>query len=350
MWPMHYLVGVTAKATHIPLHVVYYLFAFAALAAILVIVDRLLTTLRVDLTVYALCMGALILNAYIFRYLALAPGMINDTVFIAAVCFTTLGLVRQRLGWVVVGLTVAAVSRDLSVPPVLGAAVAWIAIGSWPGSRLSKSRLVAAAAAVLVPLLVLGAAYWAGLQAPGHAPALKNCCGLAAISIWGDLRGLPGSAHNLGVHLIRIVIGLAMPLALLLAGSILLRRKHERPAPLTWATGLTAALIVAQPLLISSSWNDGAEPRLTSLAIGPALAAVALLLMQLDLRLERADVVVLLVIFALASLSHRFANVGPRTPGQFAALVLACTVAAAGWLLGGRSLLHRQPVADATES
>ncbi|HUZ82938.1 MAG TPA: hypothetical protein VMU73_11910, partial [Gaiellaceae bacterium] len=114
MWPLHYLVGITAKATHVPLHVVYYVFAFLVLAAIVVIVDRLLADLRVDLPVYALCMGALLLNPYIFRYLALAPGMINDTAFIAAVCLTTVGLVERRLGWVIGALTVAALTRDVS--------------------------------------------------------------------------------------------------------------------------------------------------------------------------------------------------------------------------------------------
>jgi hypothetical protein len=341
MWPMHYLIGITSKATDIPLHVVYYAFAFLVLAAIVVIVDRLLGELRVDLPVYALCMGALLLNPYIFRYLALAPGMINDTVFIAALCFTTLGLLRRRLGWVICGLTAAALSRGLSVPPALVGAAAWIAFGPWPGRAWSRPRISAAVYTVLVPTAALAVAYWAGAKAPGHAPAFKNCCSISDLTIWGDLRGLPGSVGTFGTHLVRIFLGLAMPLALFVAGSILALRNNRRIPTTAWAAFGLGALMVAQPLLLASAWDAGAEPRLTSLASGPMLAALALLLGALDLQLDWVDVGVLLAIFAVASLSHRFANVGPHTPGQFAGLVLFCAAAAVAWLLGGSTVRRR---------
>lgn len=341
MWPMHYLIGITAKATHIPLHVVYYAFAFVVLAAMVAIIDRLLGDLRVDLPVYALCMGALILNPYIFRYLALAPGMINDTVFIAAVCVATLGLVRQRLGLVVGALTVAALSRGLSVPPALVGAAAWIAVGPWRGRAWGRERLSAAAATLLLPTAAFAVAYWAGAKAPGHAPALKNCCGISDITIWGDLKGLPGSAGTIGTHLVRIFLGLAMPLALFLAGSVLALRSRRSIPATAWAAFGLAALMVAQPLLLASAWDAGAEPRLASLAIGPMLAALALVLGMLDLQLDRVDVGVLLTIFALASLSHRFASIGPHTPGQFAGLVLVCAAAAVAWMLA-RSTARRR--------
>jgi hypothetical protein len=338
---MHYLVGLTAKATHVPLHVVYYVFAFAVLAAIVVVVDRLLTDLRADMTAYAICMGALLLNPYIFRYLALAPGMINDGVFILGGCLTTLALLRRRLRLVIVGLTLAALSRSLSVPPLLAGAVVWIAVGPWPGRAWSRQRLAQAATALVVPTALLGVAYWAGLKAPGTAPALKNCCGISELTIWGDLAGLPGSAGAFGTHLVRIFLGLAMPLALLVAGGVIAIRSRVRLPPEAWAALALGGIIVAQPLLIRSSWNAGAEPRLTSLAIGPVLAGLALLLGRIELRLDRVAVGVLLAIFAVASLSHRFASVGPRTPGQFAALVIVCATAAVAWVLAGERLLGR---------
>jgi hypothetical protein len=110
---------------------------------------------------------------------------------------------------------------------------------------------------------------------------------------------------------------------------------------LAWAAFALAALMVAQPLLLSSTWDAGAEPRLASLAIAPALAATAILLVRLDLGLDVLEVGVLFGIFAVASLSHRFAAIGPHTPGQFAALVLVCAVAAVAWMIGGRTALRR---------
>ena len=193
-----------------------------------------------------------------------------------------------------------------------------------------------------VPTFAVAIAYWIGKTTPGHAPALKDCCGLAEVTIWGDIRGLPGSAGHLGVHLYRIVLGLAMPFAVLAAGAVLVARSRLRRAlpAVFWGSMLVTAFMVAQPLLIGSKWNAGAEPRLTSLAIGPAVAAVAVLLTLLEersvVRLRGAELGAVIGIFALGSLSHRFANVGPRTPAQFAALELVCMVAVLALLAGRR--------------
>lgn len=341
MWLLHYLTGLAAKATGIPLHLVYYVFAFALLTVILVLVDRLLLFARADLLLYAVCMSALILDAYVFRYLALAPGMINDTAFTAAVAGTALALLRRRLGWAIVALTVAAVTRDISLPPILLGAALWVLVGPWDGRAASRRRLTETAAVIIVPVLAAAVTYWAGQQAPGHAAPFKNCCRIAQISIWGDLSRLPGSAGALAVHLARIVLGIAMPLALVAAATIVAVRRRRSPSPAVWAVLLLGGLLVAQPLLISSTWNAGAEPRLSSLAIGPIVAAVALLFVELDMHVSRLDAGVLITLFAVGSLSHRFAAIAPSTSGKFAALALSCAVLSTAWVVAGRRVLRR---------
>ncbi len=355
MWPVHYLVGALSTTTHIPLHTTYYILAFAVLAAIVAIMDRLLCGLRIGLPVYALAMGALLLNPYVFRYLALAPGMINDTVFIASVCLAVWGLFRRRLGWVYGALALAAVARGLSVPPVLVGVAAWLAFGPWSEHVARGRRLAAASGALALPTAAFALSYWAGKKAPGDAEALKNCCGVSDLTIWGDLSGLPGSAGALAVHVGRVGIGLAMPLALLCAALLLLIAAGARrlvPTEAWWVLGI-AGLMVAQPFLISSEWNAGAEPRLSSLAIGPAVTGVALVLASLQaepgtarvsgqLLLGRADVLVLLAVFAAGSFSHRFARFGPGSAGQFAVLELVSATLVV-CVLAGTGLLRRNP-------
>lgn len=334
MWPVHYLVGLLSKATHIPLHVTYYLCAFAVLAAIVLVLDGTLVRLGVSLPVYLIAMSALLLDPYVFRYLALAPGMINDGIFILGVCVVFRALIDDRAGWVCIGLTVAALSRGLSVPPVL------VAVGIWLIFVQRPRRLGRTAGVLVAPVAALAVAYWLGKSTPGHAPAFKDCCGLGDLTLWGDLRALPGSAGRLATHLYRIVLGLAMPLSVLFAGGLLLLRAEPRPRPprAFWGGLVVAGLIVAQPLLISSTWNAGAEPRLTSLAVGPAVVAAALLAQTLAdagvLKLSRGDLAAILALVAVASLNHRFANLGPRTAAQFAALELFCIVAVVGVLVG----------------
>jgi O-antigen/teichoic acid export membrane protein len=341
MWPVHYVVGVLAKATHIPLHVMYYVCAFAVLATIVLLVDQILVHLRVGLPVYAIAMAALLLDPYVFRYLALAPGMINDGVFIAGACLAVWALLDDRLGWLCAGLTIAALGRGLSVPPLLLAVGLWMVLLPRPGRPFIARRIGQAFGVLAVPTAAFAVAYAIGKTTPGHAPALKDCCSVTQLTIWGDISELPGSAGSFALHLYRIVLGLAMPLSVLAAAGLLVVRAGVRHMPTAfWGALLVTGAMVAQPLLVSSHWNAGAEPRLTSLAIGPAVAAVAILLQtlvdQAGLRFGRGELAAILALFAVASLNHRFANVGPRTAAQFAALELICIIAVVGLLAGRR--------------
>jgi hypothetical protein len=167
-------------------------------------------------------------------------------------------------------------------------------------------------------------AYEIGKRTPGHAEVVKDCCRLTDFTVVGDLARLPHSLGALALHLFRTVVGLAMPLSLVAAGTLVLRRgRVPVGSPSLRALLLVGGLMVAQPLVISSGWNAGAEPRLSALAVVPAIGVAALVADRLEPAIGARELVVLLAIFALASLSHRFASVGPRTAGEFAALEAA---------------------------
>lgn len=344
MWPVHYVVGTVSWATHLPVHATYYVFAIAVLAFLVAVLDRILVRLGVGVAAYGLAMGTALLNPYVFRYLALAPGMINDTVFIACVALVVLALLERRTTLLVVALTVAALARGWSTPPVQLAAAAWLLAD---GGIVLRRRRRGAAAAIVLPFTAFGVAYWIGTLTPGHAQVVKDCCSLTTITLLGDIVHLPGSAHAIALHLARTAIGIAMPLALLSAvGILVLGRRLRGFRPLDWWLLAVSATLVSEPLLLSSSWNEGAEPRLVAYAV-PALVAVTALAVD-RVAFGARETVVLYLLVAAASLSHRFASIGPRSAGQFAALVFACGAAVfLGVIVRRMPLAGRAPVASA---
>ncbi|MGH3050822.1 MAG: hypothetical protein ACRDLK_11755 [Gaiellaceae bacterium] len=338
MWPVHYLVGIVAWVTHVPLHVVYYIASIAVLALLVATIDRILLELGVGRTAYALAMAAAMLNPYVFRYLALAPGMINDAVFDTCVALAVLALLQRRTRLLVTVLVVAALARGLSAPPVQLAAAIWLLFDR--GLPVAR-RWIAAGEAIALPLAAFGLAYWVGTTTPGHAEVVKNCCSVTGLTVLGDIAHLPGSAHAIALHVARTAIGIAMPLAVLCAAAVVALWQQARPAPaLHWWLLLVAAALVAQPLLLNTSWDVGASPRLASYAVAPLAAAAALLLERLE-PLDRRTAGLCVALFAAASLNHRFASVGAKTAGEFAALAFA-SGAAVFLVLVGPTILRTQ--------
>jgi hypothetical protein len=347
MWPVHYLVGLLSKGTHIPLHVTYYLLAFLVLGAIVFLLDRILCLIGVDAGVYALAMSAALMNPYVFRYLALAPGMLNDAVFIASVGLAVWAMLARRLAWVYVALVIGVLARDLSAPPVIVGVAGWLFFDLRNRNVALRRRIAPVTAVVFVPTAAAAVAYWAGTRAPGHAAVVKSCCSVWNLSILGDLRRLPGSAGSLALHVGRVGTGIALALALLLVALLLAHQSRlwRRAPDDVWGLLGLAAVMVAEPLLVSSVWNQGDEPRLSAFAIVPMVAAAALLLTRLQTadarespaRFTTRQVRAGIAVAAVASLSHRFALFGARSPAQFAALEFV-SAAAFVWILTGRVL------------
>jgi len=106
----HYLAGVIAQAG-IPLHVVYRILALATLALIAIAVDRVVVDAGIGGGSYVVCMGALLSSPYLFRFDALAPGMVQDATFALGATLALLGLVKTRTWLVALGLALAILGR-----------------------------------------------------------------------------------------------------------------------------------------------------------------------------------------------------------------------------------------------
>ena len=189
----HYLVGLGSDAFQIGVRHLYYVFAFILLLAILVVLDRLLRPFRLGRIEWALCVGALITNPYLYRFLALAPGRLADSVFIIGGALALLGLLRTNPWLLVGGLVVATLGRSESVFSLAVLAPIGVLVSPDWRARAPAFRWVSAAAALLVPLGVYGL-----IVIADDSFSRRDHPGFWGLTIFGDLRDLPGARARSG--------------------------------------------------------------------------------------------------------------------------------------------------------
>jgi hypothetical protein len=254
---VHWIVGTVSKEGGIDLHLVYRVASLAVLAALVLVVHRLLVALRLGLGACAICLGLLVASVYPFRYQLAAPGMIADGVFLLGLAIVALGFAEERDVLVVAGAALAAVGRQTALPLAVAAALVLLARGR--GRRAGRAAIltVLAAAAVFATEWLVSRSF--ALPQPG---------GLRAITLVGSLvhplRLL--TREQLASWDARCFIGLILP-AGVIAG-LWLRGRRPRAALL-----FLAASVIAQPLVLSPSWVGRNESRLAALAL-PALVLV----------------------------------------------------------------------------
>lgn len=321
----HYLVGLGSDALHVGDRPLYYVCAFLLLLAILVVFDRLLRPFRLGRIEWALCIGALVTNPYLYRFLALAPGRLADSVFIIGGALALLGLLRANPWLLVGGLVVATLGRSESVFSL--AVLAPIGVLVSPDWRpLSHGRRWgSAAASLLAPLGVYGL-----IVIADDSFSRRDHPGFWGLTIFGTMRDLPGSAGTLGLHGSRVAIGV-VGAAALIAGALVARwlaRPARRLPFALWASLVAGIAVSGEALILSPGFIHGNSPLLSALgavffvvAAGAALQGWAL-----SVRAGAVGIVGL----AVVSLHHRFSTVSPvSTPGRYAGLAAIAAAAVA---------------------
>lgn len=323
----HYLTGLLADATGLRLHLVYRFVALIVLALIALVVDRLLTAARVSRASYAVCMGALLTSPYLFRFDALAPGMVQDATFALGATVVLLGLVEGKARTAALGVALAVAGRGDSTVVVAAAAVAWIALaGAWRGRRARGSAVVGAAFAAAEIGTFLISRHFAGGS---------DVNGFESFTLVGTLTALPGSVGTLGSHLARVFAGVTAPAAIACGGLVVVAASRRRPATATVAALGFGAALVAQVVAMNPGWLQGSQPRLSSFAIAPLAAAAGLLLGDLERQGAWAwsprTLVVACAAIVLASLHLHYSVLRPAsTPGRFFALELVAAALLVG--------------------
>jgi hypothetical protein len=327
-FPVHWLAGTVSDLTGLGLETVYRLSSVLVVAGMLVAAHATLSRLELGTRAHVLALGALAASAYPLHYLLAAPGMVSDGVFVLGLALTLLGFVRGSFAVVVVGLLVAVLGRQTAVPVVVAAA-AWVAVApAWRATRWRR-----AAATLLVPGLV-----YLVVRTIADGFAVPRVFPLEESTALGYLDSLDEIADHLG----RIVLGIAMPAALV-AGAWLRVR-----GPLPRGALLLAAVIVAQPFVLGPATNGFNEPRLAGLA-APALVVAAAALLR-RARLSSAETAVIAAAILLAGLHPRYTWPPPWGSGVWAALEVTAAAAACLLLaLSGRmssASLRARPVGE----
>jgi hypothetical protein len=327
----HYLVGLISDGLGVGDREVYYVAAFVLLVAILVVLDRLIAPLPLGLGGYALCVGALIANPYLFRFLVVSPARLADSVFVLGVTLAFLGLVRTSVPLLVAGLVVATIGRSESMLPI----VLLAPLGVWlsPDWRRRSVRLpaVAAAAAFAAPALT-----YSLVRIADRSFSESDYHGFMRLTIFGALADLPGSAGHIGGQLARTFAGVA-GVAGLLGGVLLARWRSARGVRVpfaAWAAMIGGAAVALEAVALNPYWLNGNEPLLSALAASLLVVAAATVFAASGFRIRGLPALLAVAGLVLTSLHHRFSSVSPvHRASAYAALAVAgaLVVAAAVW-------------------
>jgi len=327
----HYLVGVVSDLIRVGDRPLYYGCAIVLLLVIVALVDRAASLLQLSRAEYALCIGALVANPYLFRYLVIAPAMLGDSVFVLGGAVALLGLLRTR-GWILVaGLTIATLGRSEAVFPLVALAPLGVALSPDWRRRPLRLQRVAAVSAFAVPIAV-----YAVVRVVDNSFSVADHPGFRGLTIFGSLASLPHSGGDIGLHLARTFIGIAGASGLL-AGALVARRTLRTDSlPFGFWAALGAGIAVSgEAVVLNPEWLDGSEPLLASFGAAFLVVAAALALAARAPRawaIGRAPAVVAIGGIVLTSLHHRYSAISPvGSPLGFALLASAgaATVAVA---------------------
>ena len=317
----HYLIGLISDGLGVGDRAVYYVAAFLLLIAILLVIDVTIRPLRLSLGAYALCLGTLLANPYLFRFLVICPARLADSVFVLGGSLALLGLLRRSSCLLVVGLVVATLGRSEAALPLV--VLAPLAVAFAPNWRTLSARIrwtvasLAAAAPVLAYSLV---------RLADSSFSVRDHPGFMGLTIFGALADLPGTAHTIGAAWARAGAGIAGVAGLLLGLAVVRVRGRHRPSlPFAFWTALGAGLCISlEAVVLNPVWLNGSEPLLSALGAALLAVAAAILFASTPLRLAPTPVVIASGGLLLTSLHHRFSAISPvTTPGSYAALALA---------------------------
>ena len=188
----HYLVGLASDAFQVRDRLVYYVVAFVLLGLMVFLVDRLIAPFGLRRLEYAVAIGALIANPYLFRFLAICPGRLADSVFMLGGLVALLGLLRGSPWLLVGGLAAATLGRSEAVFPLVVLAPIGVLVSREWRAKAQRPRVVTAVCAFAVPLAVYGL-----VRLADNTFSVRDHPGFFGLTIFGTLRDLPQGSGRL---------------------------------------------------------------------------------------------------------------------------------------------------------
>jgi hypothetical protein len=325
-----WVVGVTAKLLSFSVVTSFRIWVILMILGTCLVLADLLVRMELSLQAAIVCMAVFILNAYALRPYLLAPGSIDDMVFVFAATVAVRGLVLRSPFSLLGGLLLATVARQTALPPAAVAAVAVAIDPAWR-RRLGRRQMPFAALTIGLPLVTYAVIRIVSHPFAGPPPTIDQMTLLGASLSFGSLVQHFGRCIN-----VLLSIGALLLAAWWLARGTPARLRDRRsPIPRIPAAILAclafALAIIAQPAVMNPAWASYNENRLSVMGLIPLVAALGLVLAQIE-RTRTRDLSVpaaaaMVGLLALGSFHHITTVIGTANKNQ--TLVLEVLVAVA---------------------
>jgi hypothetical protein len=331
-----YLIGYVANRCSIGTNSAFLITAMLTVIAMVLGFDAFLGSSLGLNRVQRLMMCVLLLfNPFSFRSAVAAPFAINDLIFELGLLVVVAGLFRESALMLLVGMTVAAASRQTAVL-LLPTSVVWTAV-FWTTGTVRKLGVALALTSIAIGFYFMTAHVAATFALPN-----QNIESLTGLVTWAKTSF---DARTLAVFILRGVSGFLPALALLFAGLI----RTGLPRVLVgkgWLLMLTTFLITLQPLLGGPTYTEGDFTRLSMLGYVPMLAALAMWLRDGILADDQNQTLLFLVtLLGVASSFHHIYSFLGRNDASglraFSILYLACQA----FLFAGACIFRSRKVA-----
>ncbi len=341
-WLPHYLVGLLAKLLAIDVGDAYAGTSFAL--CLLIFWLSLDTVLRVfkEVRIAVFAFLFIALSPFSFRLVIFVPELLADLVFVLGLAVTLRALFIGRLGWVIAGMVIATIGKQMSLLILPGVLLyTWCRFNDGTGSKRAIFSSIG------VAFGTVGTYLWLGESAVGFAhPNSITSSVLFAIFPW--LLSTSFSSSLFAEHLFRIFIPLAPLIGVLLlaqqkltsandAGGKVLLRKIISPKSLALLLMLLGPMAYA--FLPGPQVQMGNQSRYIALAFLPSALLLARLLPDIRLQLNMRDFLMLGPLLSVFSYHHRYTLL-QATPPLF---LLVHFVTLLGLLLWFARRLSLQP-------
>jgi hypothetical protein len=296
-----YVVGLVHEIVPIPLHALFLVAVGMASVAALLVLGWTLESLRAPPGLIAVMLAMFAFNPWAIRMFLAYPELLNDVGFMLGLSLVLAGLVRARVGVVLMGQLVASSSRQtaLLVVPLIAL---WMAYDEGTRERLSvRARLLTAVGSAAIAVGV----YLGSMRlADQFAPAGSNLEHVTGLLGWlrdsFDLR--------VAVKFLSLAVESPFLSVAVLAGAVTFRMREKVPTRI-WILAAGAGCIWLQPFMAGPVLTGGNGQRLTTLALPPILLAVAIVLRDAGLFEHRRRPFWLCIgALALGSLHHAYVN------------------------------------------
>ena len=314
----HYIIGIVAKLTSLPLPVVYHGGVLATLILLTAAVARIVS--EVGLTGFrsCVCVVLLVVNPYVIRYYLVVPGMIADVLFALFMAVTILGLLRKQIGIVLCGVLLAVLARQTQLLALPGLVLWMVAGANWSDDSVKRKTLNVA---TLVGVHAVAYFVSSRVAEPFTYPVADFHL---YYSVYTYFVLEFDKLLALAEHILRIGIPHLMTGLFLGVAYAKIRKSvswKSLPAEF-WACLIMVVSLAAQPFLMEPEYATHGQARHSSLALVAAITALALFFREYETHLrfrfsKRLGVLFFTLLF-LSSL-HHMTSVSPlTTPVQYA--------------------------------